>query len=101
MIRTRAAILPNRLNLYLGLTVGALLALYVALMISTILFASLQTQLAQNVQDKQMAIGKLESSYYDAIGQLDRTDPRALGYVTPQHVEYVTAANLPGLSFAD
>lgn len=94
------ATLPNRINLYLTLIAGGLLAAYVALMVTTVLLATLQTQLAQNIQDKQMAIGKLETSYYAAIGQMDSTDPHALGYVTPAHVHYVTAATQTGLSFA-
>ncbi|MDB5245542.1 MAG: hypothetical protein JWN90_647 [Parcubacteria group bacterium] len=102
--RAKATVLPaalsNRLNLYLGLLAGGLLAAYVALMVTTILLAALQTQLAQNIQNKQMAIGKLETSYYAAIGQMDSTDPHALGYVTPAHVQYVTAASPNGLSFA-
>ncbi len=92
--------LPNRLNLYLTLIAGGLLAAYVALMVTTILLAALQTQLAQNIQNKQMAIGKLETSYYAAIGQMDATDPHALGYVTPTNVHYVTAASQTGFAFA-
>ncbi|CAN5729994.1 hypothetical protein BH11PAT2_BH11PAT2_06890 [soil metagenome] len=92
--------LPNRLNLYLGLIAAGLLAAYVALMVTTILLAALQTQLAQNIQDKQMAIGKLETSYYAAIGEMDSTDPHALGYVTPKNVQYITAASQTGFAFA-
>ncbi len=104
MPRARASVvataLPNRLNLYLGIVAGGLLTAYVTLMVTTILLAALQTQLAQNIQDTQMALGKLETSYYAAIGQMDSTDPHALGYVTPTHVHYVTAASPNGLSFA-
>lgn len=80
--------------------VGTLLAAYVALIVTTILYAALQTQLAQNVQDKRMQIAKLESSYYASVASLDSTDPHALGYVTPQHVQYIAAAALPNLTFA-
>lgn len=80
---------------------GLLLATYVVLMVSTIVFASLQTQLARSIQDTQMEITKLESKYYDAIGSLDSVDPHALGFVTPQTVRYVSATPVSGLSFAE
>lgn len=84
----------------LSAAVGILIALYVALMVTTIVFASLQTHLAQEVQQKQMAIGKLESDYYAQVAQLDSMDPQSLGYVKPAHVTYLTQAPLPGLTFA-
>lgn len=96
-----AAVLPRpRLTPLLSATAGALVAVYVALMITTIIFASLQTQLAQNVQEKHMEIAKLEDSYYASVAQLDSTDPHSLGYVTPPHIQYLSAATLPNLTFA-
>ena len=84
----------------LSAMVGALIAVYVALMVTTIVFASLQTHLAQEVQQKQMAIGKLESDYYAQVAQLGAMDPKSLGYVKPTRVTYLTQASLPGLTFA-
>lgn len=92
---TRSRLIP-----LLSILMGALLAAYVALMVATILFASLQTQLAQNVQEKRMDIAKLESTYYVAVANLDGTDPHALGYVTPSHVQYVSQAAMPNFAFA-
>lgn len=89
-----------RLIPLLSATVGTLIALYVALMVTTIVFASLQTHLAQEVQQKQMAIGKLESDYYTQVAQLGAMDPQSLGYVKPAHVTYLTQTSLPGLTFA-
>ncbi len=80
--------------------VGVLLAAYVALIVTTVLFAAVQTKLAQDVQQRRMEIGKLEGKYYEAIAVLDSADPHALGYVTPARVQYVTAAQLPNLTFA-
>jgi hypothetical protein len=94
------AISRPRLIPALSILAGALLAAYIALIIAAILFAALQTQLAQNVQSTRMEIGKLESTYYTGVAQLDSTDPHALGYVTPSHVQYVAAAQLPNLTFA-
>lgn len=84
----------------LSATVGILIAAYVGLMITTIVLASLQTHLAQEVQQKQMAIGKLESNYYAQVAQLNAVNPQSLGYVKPTHVTYLTQASLPGLTFA-
>jgi hypothetical protein len=94
------AISRPRLIPSLSILAGALLAAYIALIIAAILFAALQTQLAQNVQSTRMEIGKLESTYYAGVAQLDSTDPQTLGYVTPTHVQYVSAAQLPNLTFA-
>jgi len=96
-----AVIARPRLIPALTAITGVLIAAYIALIVATILFAALQTQLAQDVQQKHMEIGKLESSYYEAVAQLDATDPHSLGYVTPSHVTYVTAAPASSLTFAD
>jgi hypothetical protein len=100
IVAAAARALPRRLNVYLGLVAGALVAAYVVIMVITILLAALETQLSQNIQTKQMAIQKLESSYFASINELDSTDPAALGYVTPKHVAYVAATEAQGLSFA-
>jgi mannitol-specific phosphotransferase system IIBC component len=89
-----------RLNPALSVIAGVMLAAYVALIVTTVVFAAIQTKLAQEVQVQRMEIGKLEGKYYLAIGKLDQTDPHSLGYVTPQHVQYVSAADLPNLTFA-
>lgn len=94
------AIARPRLIPALSATAGVLVAVYVALMVTTIIFASLQTQLAQDVQDKHMQIAKLENSYYASVATLDSTDPHTLGYVKPAHVQYLSEASLPNLTFA-
>lgn len=95
------ALTNPRLVPLLYVLAGMLLAAYVALMVTTILFAALQTQLAQDVQDKRMEIAKLESLYYEGVAQRDATDPQSLGFVTPTTVHYVSAAKIPNLTFAD
>jgi hypothetical protein len=84
----------------LTMLVGTLLAAYIALVVTTIVFAAIQTNLAQHIQEQRMAIGKLETKYYQAIATLDQADPYALGYVKPRDVQYVSAAKLPNLTFA-
>lgn len=95
-----SALTHPRLVPLLTVLAGSLVAAYVALMVTTIIFASLQTQLAQEVQVKHMAISKLENAYYDSVAKLDSADPQTLGYVTPSRVQYLTQATLPNLTFA-
>lgn len=100
MPATAIAFARPRLIPALTAIIGVLIAIYVALMVTAIIFASLQTHLAQEVQQKQMAIGTIEADYYTQVTQLDSTDPQSLGYVKPAQVEYLTQATLPGLTFA-
>ncbi len=93
--------MPARTIPILSFGVGALLLAYVVLVVTTIVFATWQTQAASSISDAQAAIGTLETRYYAAIGSLDSTNPYSLGFVQPTHVEYVAASNLPdGLTFA-
>ncbi len=91
--------MPDRLVPVLALACGALATVYVALMVTTILFATLQTQLASSIRDTQATIATLETKYYQSISELDSTDPYAVGYVRPAQVVYVSARALPNLSF--
>lgn len=79
---------------------GALVATYVALIMSTIMFAAWQTQLATNMDDTRADIARLETKYYAQITSLDGMDPASKGLVKPGNVAYVTASKTPGLTFA-
>ncbi|HEV7121478.1 MAG TPA: hypothetical protein VGN56_01470 [Candidatus Paceibacterota bacterium] len=93
--------MPSRTIPVLSVAVGAMLLAYMALVVTTIVFATWQTQAASSISDAQATIGTLESQYYASIGSLDSTNPYSLGFVQPKQVEYVAAANLPeGLTFA-
>lgn len=93
--------MPDRTNLYLGTVAVALAVIYIALMITTIFFAAWQTQLARGIDDTRSRIQVLETRYYSEIAKLDSTDPGSVGLVAPSKVEYVVAARMPGLTFAD
>lgn len=77
-----------------------LLTVYLTLMVSTIVFAALRTDLAGQVRDRSAEIARLESSYYDAIERVGSSDPATLGFVAPAKVHYVTEVRTSGLSFA-
>lgn len=93
--------MPSRTIPVLSISVGTLFLVYLALVVTTILFATWQTQAASSISDAEAAIGALETRYYASVGSLDSTNPASLGFVHPAHVEYVAASNLPdGLTFA-
>lgn len=93
--------MPTRTIPVLTISVGVLFFAYMALVVTTIVFATWQTQAASSISDAQAAIGTLEAQYYASIGSLDSTNPYSLGFVQPKQVEYVAASNLPdGLTFA-
>jgi hypothetical protein len=93
--------MPTRIIPVLSISAGAHVMLYLGLVVTTILFATWQTQALSSIRDSQAAIGLLEAKYYASIGTLDSTNPYSLGFVHPAHVQYVAAANLPeGLTFA-
>jgi len=93
--------MPSRTIPFLSVSVALLFMVYLGLVVTTVLFATWQTQAASSISDAEAAIGSLEERYYAQVGSLDSTNPYSLGFVQPAHVEYVAAANLPtGLSFA-
>jgi len=93
--------MPTRIIPVLSVSVGALFVVYLGLVVTTVLFATWQTQALSSIRDGQAAIGMLETQYYASIGTLDSTNPYSLGFVRPAHVEYVAASDLPdGLTFA-
>lgn len=92
--------MPRNSTSYLVVTAGTLFTAYVALVIMTIVYATLQTKLANTMAETQTKITLLESSYYASVAQLDTMDPYAAGYVKPARIEFVAAATVPALSFA-
>ena len=95
-----AAIRPDRLIPILRAAVIGLIAVYVVLVVTTVYFATWQTQEVSSMSDSQSAIGMLESKYYASVAQINETDPTTLGYVKPKIVTYVSAVQETGLSYA-
>jgi hypothetical protein len=94
--------MPDRLIPVLSVACAALTTLYVALVVTTIFFASWQSQAMSNVRITESSIGNLEAKYYDTINQVSQMDPATLGFVTPTDIEYVASArdNAASLTFA-
>jgi hypothetical protein len=94
--------MTDRLIPALSISCGALTVLYVVLVISTIFFASLQTEEMSYVRGSESTIGTLESNYYTAINKASNLSPATLGFVAPVEVKYVATAQTvsSGLTFA-
>jgi cell division protein FtsL len=92
--------MPRNIVPYMVMSAGTLFAIYVTLVVVTIVYATLQTKLAYTMGDTQTQITTLESSYYASVTELDTMNPYAHGYVKPTHIEFVAAATVPALSFA-
>ncbi len=84
---------PDRLIPFLSASCGLLAISYVALMVTTIFFASWQSQAVSSIRDSEGRIGNLESQYYSTINSVSSIDPSSLGFVAPTDVEYVAAAS--------
>ncbi len=92
--------MPNRLTTVFSYAAGALLAVYLVLVVVTVSFAAWQTELAHSVRETEMAIGELETQYYQAIGQINDMDPASAGFVSPATIGYVVDTGPSGLSRA-
>ena len=93
--------MSDRLIPTLSISCGALTALYIGLVISTIFFAAWQTQAMSSISNAQSNIGNLESNYYTIMNRISTIDPAQEGYVDPSNVQYVAEARdaSAGLSF--
>ncbi|MFZ1987834.1 MAG: hypothetical protein WAV21_02255 [Minisyncoccia bacterium] len=93
--------MPDRFVSLLGATFAGVVTLYVSLVVVTICFASIQTDLAGSIHDTEASIGSLESEYYQAIAALNEMDPATLGFSMPTKKLYAVSAPVPALSRAD
>ncbi len=90
--------MPDRALTILGASVAVLISTYVALVVVTITFATMQTELALTVRNAESAIGVLESSYYQKVGVLSATEPSSMNLHKPVAVRYATMVTAPSLS---
>lgn len=90
--------MSNRVTHILKYLCGALLSVYMVLMVSTVIFAAVETKLSSVIHKTRTDIGMIETKYYDEISRVNAIDPGAMGYVKPKQVVYVTAVHTAGLS---
>lgn len=90
--------MPDRTLSILGVIASSLAACYVVLMITTVTFATWQTELSLAAREAETAISMLESRYYDEVGTLAATDPSSMSLGKPRAVRYAVQAAAPALS---
>ncbi len=93
-------VMPDRTITFLTLAAGIMFALYIMLVIATVVFATDQTSLAVDVRDAEGRISTLETTYYAAIAKENASSPASVGLVAPTDVEYAVAKPTRDLSFA-
>jgi len=93
-------VMPDKTVTFLAFVAGAMLFVYVALMILTVTLATVQTSLASNMRETEGSITELETTYYASIAKVNATSPTAAGYVAPTDVKYAQQNTAPDLSFA-
>ena len=95
--------MSDRLIPTLSISCGSLVVLYMALVVTTIFFATWQTEAMSSVRSIEGHIGTLEANYYTAISHASALNPFNLGYVAPRQIQYVQTSNhraALGLTFA-
>lgn len=92
--------MSDRLIPVLGISATLLFGVYLALVVTTISFATLQTQGMAQIRETEGTIASLEKQYYDAIAEINRTDPSLYGLSRPAAVKYVAQAEGPTVTFA-
>lgn len=93
--------MPKNAVAVLSLSCGATLTAYIALIIATVFFASLQTGFAHEAREAESRIAALETEYYDAIDRLSGADLALRGLHEPRRVEYVSLGGAPSFTRAD
>ncbi len=93
--------MSDRLVPVLSLSCGALVTLYIGLVVTTIFFAAWQTQAVSSLRLTESAIGNLEANYYTTVNRISALYPTTLGFVSPAQTEYVAEVSdtSSGLSF--
>lgn len=90
--------MPDRTVSFLSVVAGGCVCAYIALVVVTVTFAAMQTQLALDVRDTESAIGQLETKYYSQVRALAATDPHTMQLSVPSSVTYAVRAEAPSLS---
>lgn len=91
--------MPDRTIPLLSATAVLLFVGYLGLMVTTISFATWQTELTREIRDTEVRIASLEGRYYDLIKSVGAQDPGSFGLVEPRSVRYVAEARDNDVSF--
>jgi len=92
--------MPSHFLKQLSIACGAVFAAYVVFLVAAISFAAVEVERSRAARIEESTVVALETKYYAAVAELAKSDPAALGYVTPDHVVYVTENGAPAFSRA-
>lgn len=90
--------MPDRTISVLSVLAATGMCAYVALIVITVTFATMQTELALSVRTTESNISMLETHYYNQVGTISNTDPRSMNLGKPARVTYAPLAEAPSLS---
>lgn len=90
--------MPDRTISVLSILASLTVCAYVALVIVTVTFATMQTELALSVRTTESEISQLETRYYNQVGMISATDPHSMNLGKPARVTYAPLAETPSLS---
>ena len=90
--------MPDRTLSVLSILAGACVCAYVVLIVITVTFATMQTELALSVRTTESSISQLETRYYNQVGVISDTDPHTMNLGKPARVTYAPLAETPSLS---
>ena len=90
--------MPDRLIPILRGSFFALIGVYVLLVISTVYFATAETDLREAIHDAEASIATLEGRYFGAVDRLTHTDPASMGLAAPLAKRYAREVDAPSLS---
>jgi hypothetical protein len=93
--------MPSRTIHLLSYACLTLAAAYVALIATTLFFASVRSSLSSELALRESAVAALETEYYDALARLDTEDFTAAGFDTPRSVSYVIPGGDTAVTRAD
>ncbi|MBP6860527.1 MAG: hypothetical protein KBC38_03145 [Candidatus Pacebacteria bacterium] len=76
----------------------ALVAVYIALIISTVYFAALESDLREAIHDTEASIAALEVKYFSAVDAVAKSDPSAHGLTHPAAKRYAKELPAPSVT---
>ncbi len=92
--------MSDRLIPLLGASALLLATVYLGLVVTTISFATWQTQGVAQIRETEGAIADLEAKYYESIARINSTDPSTYGLGAPVAVRYVAEVTGSTVTFA-
>jgi hypothetical protein len=100
--RSRARAIQINISPVRALTfmVGLLMVSYMALMAFTMSYAVIHTEYAQQSRNAEAQVGVLETQYFNALAQINKANPVALGYVQPVSQHFAALPAAPAVAIA-